>query len=100
MPHGDPLRHTTRPDAGDRGGTAGARQLEPGTVSRFATDVASYPMWSAELPCLKPGTEFKFIILSSSGEATWEPFEQNREWPTEAGSVVRGQFGQAGIVSV
>lgn len=53
--------------------------------------------WSVEVPIPAFGTEFKLVLLKVGGEPAWEPFPENRRFPTHglgSGSVLRTQYGQ------
>lgn len=61
---------------------------------RFQTEASN--VWSGKVP-LPSGGQFKLLVLSSSGAATWELLESSRCWPTSGlsvGSIVRTRFGQ------
>lgn len=56
-------------------------------------------LWACELPIPREGSSFKLAIFSG-GNATWEPLEQNRIWPTLGlceGTVFRTKFGEAAV---
>jgi len=64
---------------------------------RFQTDISKIDsVWSAEIP-MPTGGQFKFVILSSTGAATWEPLETARSWPSSGlsvGATFRTRFGE------
>merc|ERR1719277_2596294 len=60
----------------------------------LSTSPQAFPVWEATLHAPVAGSEFKFVILGSSGVA-WEPFANNRRWPQLArGAALTAMYGK------
>jgi len=60
---------------------------------RLAADVASFPIWMAEICLPKAGSEFKLLMIGADGSVQWEPMAGNRVWPSDLSACRTPIFG-------
>jgi len=61
---------------------------------RLTTSASAFPTWSGEVELPAAGSEFKLVIVSDSGEVSWEPISGNRIWPADVTSTPLVMFGR------
>ena len=72
---------------------------DPAWAISLTTRPGAYPTWSASVPVLSPGSEFKLVLARADGPIEWEPFDGNREWPKGmiSGATLRMVYGQPDV---
>ncbi|CAE7203957.1 tam [Symbiodinium microadriaticum] len=71
------------------GGSPELGDWNPSKAIRLETSAATFPIWAAPIPAALLGCEFKFIILRSDGQITWEEL-RNRSWTQRAVGALPG----------
>jgi len=71
------------------GGSPELGDWNPSKAIRLETSAATFPIWAAPAPAALLGCEFKFIILRSDGQITWEELH-NRSWTQRAVDALPG----------